>query len=163
MSVGRICTRSVSIGSAGESVAQGARRMGEAEVGTLVVLDEKQRPVGLLTDRDIVVRVVAKDLDPGSTPIGEVMSRPVLAVHEKMPIEDGLARMAAAPTRRLVVTSDEGRLVGVLALDDVLELLAEEAQSIGRLLRRSPTATSGRMPDRTGGAADSAPSPQGRR
>jgi len=141
MSVGRICTRSVSIGAADESVAVGARRMGEHGVGTLVILDDRQHPVGMLTDRDVVLRVVAKGLDAASTPIADVMSRPVVAVRESTPIEDGLARMAGAPARRLVVTGDDGRLVGVLALDDVLDLLAEEAQAIGRLLRR--TAPSG--------------------
>jgi len=136
MSVGRLCTRTVSIGSAGESVAAAARRMAEHGVGTLVVLDAERRPDGLLTDRDVVLRVVARGLDPEATPIGAAMTRPVTAVHESTPIEDGLARMAAAGARRLVVTDDHGRLVGLVALDDVLELLAEEAGSIGRLLRR---------------------------
>jgi CBS domain-containing protein len=136
MSVGRICTRSVSIATPEESVAAGARRMAEHDVGTLVVLDEKGSPAGILTDRDVVLRVVAKGLDPGSTPLDQVMSRPVVCAHESTPLEDGLARMAGCRKRRLVVTGEEGRLVGVLALDDVLDLLAEEAQTIGRLLRR---------------------------
>jgi CBS domain-containing protein len=110
--------------------------MAEHGVGTLVVLDERQHPTGVLTDRDVVVRLVAKGLDPNSTPIDEIMSTPAECIDESTPIEEGLARMAGVRARRLVVTRDDGRLVGVLALDDVLELLAEEAQSIGRLLRR---------------------------
>jgi CBS domain-containing protein len=137
MSVGRICSRLVSIATPDEKVSVGAKRMAEHDVGTLVVVDEKGRPVGLLTDRDVVLRVVAKGLDPASTPLGDVMSSPVACAHESTPIEDGLARMAGGRKRRLVVTGEEGRLVGVLALDDVLDLLAEEAQTVGRLLRRS--------------------------
>jgi len=154
MSVGRICTRSVSIASADESVAVGALRMAEHQVGTLVVLDEQKHPLGLLSDRDIVLRVVAKGLDAISTSIGAVMSRPVVAVRETTPIEDGLARMAAAPARRLVVTGDDGRLVGLVALDDVLELLAEEAQAIGRLLRRGAPEMSVPGPGRAPSALD---------
>lgn len=136
MSVGRICTRSVSVASGSETVASAARRMAEREIGTLVVLDEGERPVGVLTDRDVTLRVVAVGRDPAATRIEEVMSKPAVCVDETAPIESGLAHMAGAGTRRLVVTRADGRLAGVLSLDDVLELLVEEAQAIGRLLRR---------------------------
>jgi CBS domain-containing protein len=109
--------------------------MRERDVGTLVVTEEKQRPVGILTDRDVTLRCVAEGLDPAATPVSLVMSAPVARVHEATPIEEALRRMAAVPARRLVVTDDGDRLVGVLALDDVLELLIEEAEAIGRLLR----------------------------
>jgi len=136
MSVGRLCTRTVSIASADEPVLEAARRMRDHDVGTLAVLDAERRPIGVLTDRDVVLRVVAAGRDPATTPIGDVMSRPAVMVHEETPIEDALARMAGNATRRLLVVDDEGRLVGVLALDDVLDLLAEEAAAIGRLIRR---------------------------
>jgi CBS domain-containing protein len=136
MSVGRICTRTVSTASGEESVAVAAARMAEHDVGTLVVLDAASRPEGILTDRDLVVRGGARGLDPAATRVTDVMSRPPLCVHESTPIEDGLARMAHEHARRLVVTGDDGRLIGILTLDDVLDLLAEEAQTIGRILRR---------------------------
>jgi CBS domain-containing protein len=136
MSVGRLCTRTVVVASADETVEAAARRMAEHDVGTVVVVDAASRPLGLLTDRDVVTQVVATGRDARSTTIGAVMSTPVVRVGEQTPIEDALARMAGAATRRLVVTDADERLVGVLALDDVLDLLAEEAQSIGRLLRR---------------------------
>lgn len=136
MSAGRVCTRNVSIGAPEESVREAARRMRKHGVGTLVVLDEEAHVVGILTDRDVALRVVAEDRDPDATPLREVMSAPAHCVRESTPLEDALARMAGASARRLVVTDDDDRLVGLLALDDVLELLAEEAGSIGRLLRR---------------------------
>jgi len=135
MSIGKLCTRTVWIADPGESVAAAARRMAEQQVGTLVVLDAERRPIGMLTDRDVVLRVVATGRDPESTPVGDVMSRPIVRADEDTPIEDGIARMASAATRRLVVTGGDGRLVGLLALDDVLDLLIEEAKSVGRLVK----------------------------
>lgn len=135
MSIGRICTRTVAIASADEAVAAAARRMAEEDVGTVVVLGADGCPAGILTDRDVVLRVVARGLDPAATAIDAVMTRPVVAAHESTPIEDGLGRMARAGVRRLVVIGDDGRLIGVLALDDVLALLVEEAGAIGRVLR----------------------------
>jgi CBS domain-containing protein len=114
--------------------------MAGAEVGTVVVLGEDRKPLGILTDRDLAVRCVAEGRDPDATDVRSVMSAPVTRVHESTPIESALARMAGARARRLVVVDDEERLVGILALDDVLELLAEEATSIGKLLSQRKSA-----------------------
>ena len=140
MSVGAICVRSVEIASPDESVRTVALRMANAGVGTVIVLGEGKRPVGILTDRDVALRCVAEKRDPDSTEVGAAMTAPPTCVHESTPIEDALARMAGSHVRRLVVVDDEERLVGVLALDDVLELLAEEATTIGRLLGRRAAA-----------------------
>lgn len=138
MSAGRICSRVVATAAEGESVRTAARRMGQTEVGTLVVLaaNDTKEPIGILTDRDIVLRCVGPGLDPETTTVAELMSKPVHAVDEFTPIEGAAAKMARMGTRRLVVTGPEGRLVGVLSLDDLLELLTGEAEAIGRLLER---------------------------
>lgn len=142
MSVGSICVRSVQIATPRESVRAVARRMAKAEVGTVVILGEAKRPLGILTDRDVVLRCVAEEHDPDSTQVREVMTTPATCVPESTPIEAALARMAGAHVRRLVVVDEKERLVGILALDDVLELLAEEAATIGRLLSRRASARS---------------------
>ena len=134
MSVGAICVRSVQVASPEETVRAVAVRMAGSDVGTVVVLGEDQKPLGILTDRDVVVRCVAVGRDPDATSVGAVMSAPVTRVHESTPIESALARMAGANARRLAVVDDEERVVGILALDDVLALLAEEVTSIGKLL-----------------------------
>jgi CBS domain-containing protein len=134
MSAGALCVRVVQVASPEESVQAVAKRMASAEVGTVVVIGPERRPLGILTDRDIALRCVAEGRDPQATRIAAVMSAPALCVHEGTSIESALARMAGAPARRLVVVDDAERLVGILALDDVLELLTEEAASIGRLL-----------------------------
>jgi CBS domain-containing protein len=116
-------------------VLQAARRMEEHDVGTLPVLNPAKEVVGIVTDRDITTRCVARALDPANTPVSVVMTRGVRSVNESVPIEQVLRTMAGARTRRLVVTGDEGKLVGLIAVDDILELLAEEMDAIGRLLR----------------------------
>jgi CBS domain-containing protein len=136
MSVGAICVRSVQIASPDEVVRAAAGRMAAASVGTVIVIGEDRAPLGILTDRDIAVRCVAEGRDPGTTTVGDVMSAPVTAVHESTPIEDALSRMSGAGARRLAVVDDDDRLVGILALDDVVELLSEELTTIGRLLGR---------------------------
>jgi CBS domain-containing protein len=134
MSAGRICVRSVQVASPEETVRAVARRMAETAVGTVVVVGSDRRPLGILTDRDIAVRCVADERDPDATEVGTVMTAPMDAIHEGTPIETALSRMEGLGVRRLAVVDDEERLVGLLALDDVLELLAEEASTIGRLV-----------------------------
>jgi len=135
LSVGKICVRTVHTASPDETVLEAARRMAREQTGTLVVLDLERLPIGILSDRDVMVRCVAERKDPASTPVSELMSTPVASVRETMPIEDALAQMATCRVRRVPVVDDRDRLVGVLSLDDVIELLVEEAGTIGRLLR----------------------------
>jgi CBS domain-containing protein len=134
MSAGAICVRSVQVAWPDETVRAVAERMAAAGVGTVVVLDSDQHPTGILTDRDVALRCVAARRDPDTTAVRDVMSEPVACIHESTPIESALSRMTSVRARRLAVVDDEERLVGVLALDDVLELLAEEVATIGKLL-----------------------------
>ena len=141
MSVGRICTRSVDLADRGESVQMAASRMNTRNVGTLLVIDEQKCPIGILTDRDLAIRVVGKGLDPNSTTVESVMSPTPDSVTENTPIESAIAAMRAGPHRRLPVVDDESRLVGLVSLDDVLDLLSEEFEEIGKLIRKeSPNA-----------------------
>jgi len=138
MTVGRICSRVVASASSQETIRVAAQRMAKNEVGTLVVLDaiDGAKRIGIVTDRDIVIRCVAAGLDPDRTPIGSVMTRPVHSVDEHTPVEDAMEQMAKAGTRRLVVLGEAGQPVGVLSLDNVLDLVAEETGAIGRLLAK---------------------------
>jgi CBS domain-containing protein len=135
MSVGRICSRVVVTARPDETVREAAMRMGRHDVGTLVVVDEEAIPAGILTDRDIALRCVGRSLDPDVTEIADVMTAPVTTASEHTAIEEAVARMAGAGTRRLVITDSSDRLVGILAVDDVLDLLVEEASDLGRILR----------------------------
>jgi CBS domain-containing protein len=118
--------------------------MAEHGVGTVVVVDGARRPIGMLTDRDIAVRVVAPGLDPNQATIGEVMSKPVHSVVEETSIESAIRGMAGATVRHAVVTDAKGKLVGILALDDLLDLLAEEVEAVGALVRSQDRGPAGR-------------------
>ena len=142
MSVARICSRTVVTTRPDESVRAAARRMYRDRVGTLVVMDPggRELPIGFVTDRDIVTRCVAAGLDSEAESVASIMTVPVTTIHEDASVEDAVALMSEVTIRRLVVTDSSNRLVGVLALDDVLECLAGEANAIGRLLPRHPPA-----------------------
>jgi len=137
MSVGRICVREVFLARPDESAEAAAQRMVKEGVGTLVVLDGNGRPIGILTDRDLMARCVAEGAQPAATPVHAVMSAPAALVRETTPIEEALSRMVSLRVRRLPVIDAEDRLSGILALDDVLELLAEEMAAVGRVVQRS--------------------------
>jgi len=136
MSVSRICLRDVDLVDADESVLEAARRMRARNVGTLVIVDQAQRPIGIVTDRDLVLRALAENRDPRTTPVGEVSSLDPHTIGEDAPIEAALERMRGGRFRRLPVVDRGGRIVGILSLDDVLELVATELTTIGRLVAR---------------------------
>jgi len=135
MSTGKICSRSVVVVGPEETVREAARRMEQYSVGTLVVQDEDRTLLGILSDRDIAIRCVARGLDADTDTVGDVMTSPVRSVEEGTPIEDALALMAGAGVRRLpVVDIEDDRVIGILSVDDVLGLLSEEIATIGQLL-----------------------------
>jgi CBS domain-containing protein len=112
--------------------------MAEYDVGALVVRKETRgtRAVGVITDRDIALRCVAEKVDPDATLVSEIMAKPVFTVRDETPIEEAVSKMAAAGTRRLVVTAEGDRVAGLLSLDDVLDDMVRETAAIGKLLQK---------------------------
>jgi CBS domain-containing protein len=100
-----------------ESLADAAQRMKDEDVGSLPVVED-DRLVGIVTDRDIVVRAVAERIDPQSVKVGDVASRDLVVVDPEQDLDEALALMARHQVRRLPVV-EEGRLVGMLAQADV--------------------------------------------
>ena len=134
MSVERICQRNVDTAEPDESAFQAAERMHQRTVGSLVVVDKVGAPIGIVTDRDLTIRVVAAGRDAYTTPVRDVMTpRPKLA-QPGTPIETALSMMRVGGFRRLPLVDEEGRLAGVVALDDILMLLATEFNRVGRIL-----------------------------
>jgi CBS domain-containing protein len=136
MSVGRICVREVDTANPDESVAVAAERMHQRAVGTLVVVNDTDQVVGIITDRDLVSRVLAKGRNPTDTSVGEVMTVGPKTVSEQTSIESALLIMRSGKFRRIPVVGRDNKLVGLITLDDILMLLAEEFTQIGRLLTR---------------------------
>jgi len=102
-----------------------AERMDAEGVGCLVVEDAEGRPVGVVTDRDLALRVVAAGRDAGVTTAGSVMSHPLVAAEAADPLERVIAKMSSAGIRRMPVLRD-GRLSGIVSLDDLVGELADE-------------------------------------
>jgi CBS domain-containing protein len=130
-----IATLEVATAGADDIVAAAARRMCDLGVGTLVVVDATDRPLGIVTDRDVMVRCIAAGRDPGRTRLAEVMSNPVAWIHADAGVEAALEEMVRLRVRRLAVVDEHERLVGVLALDDVLCRAHEAASPLGRAIR----------------------------
>lgn len=134
LNAGTICTRIVTITHADMPLNEAARLMAEIDVGCLVVV-ERQSPeisivVGILTDRDIVIGAVAADQNPQSLHVGDVMSKDVITAREQDSVLDVLATMRHKRVRRIPVTGQHGTLIGLIALDDVIEIVAEEMQAL---------------------------------
>lgn len=137
MAIGEICSREVVFTQRSESVGAAARLMREAHVGCLVVADEeggKRAPVGMLTDRDITVAVVAPGLDAETILVGDVMSSDLLCVSESAGIAETVELMRVRGIRRFPVTDSDGVLVGLIAADDILSLLAEEIAGLAGMI-----------------------------
>jgi len=123
--LGRICTKPVVTASTQMSVSEAADAMRKQNVGALVVVNAR-RPVGMLTDRDIVVEVLARGLDPESTRIGDVMHKKPVTIREDLGVFDAIKTFAKTGVRRLPVVGRTGLLVGVITLDDLFVLLGDE-------------------------------------
>jgi CBS domain-containing protein len=144
MTVGKVCTREVDTADPGETVQKVAQRMHSRKVGTLVVVNGNREPVGMITDRDLAIRVVAVGGDPPRTVVQEVMTRHPATVRLDASLTDALRVMRDGCCRRIPVVDSAGQLAGLLSLDDVLELLAEEFEIIGGLIREeSPRSLAG--------------------
>jgi CBS domain-containing protein len=130
MKIGEVCTREVTYTHESERVDAVARLMREHHVGALVVVgrDESRGlvPVGIVTDRDIVVEVLAGGLDYRTVSVGEIMTRDPVSVGEGEDVLDALKIMRRQGVRRLPVLTRAGTLAGIVAIDDLLELVAEQ-------------------------------------
>jgi CBS domain-containing protein len=139
MNAGELCNREVVTTGRDTGIIEAAKLMRDHHVGSLVVVEEKDgrpEPVGILTDRDIVMEVIAEDVGVADVAVGDVMSYALLKVNEKDSVFDTAQRMRARGVRRVPVIRDNGELAGILALDDILELLSEELSMLARLTSR---------------------------
>jgi CBS domain-containing protein len=139
VAIGEICNREVVFARPNESVLSAAVLMREHHVGSLVVIDEsdgKRVPTGIITDRDIAVGVVALGLDPDATLVGAVMSPELVRAREDAGVAETVALMRQKGLRRLPVVDAAGGLVGLVAADDLLELLAEEMSGLASIVAR---------------------------
>jgi CBS domain-containing protein len=139
MTVGKICNRDVSVIRAEDSVPAVARLMRECRTGDVIVVEERdglRLPVGVVTERDLAVEVIAAGVAPEATSVGDIMSSELTTAHEEDDLWDTLQRMRINAVRRMPVIDDRGALVGILTLEDMLELLAGELMDLARATNR---------------------------
>lgn len=140
MSIAEICSREVVFVARSESCAEAARLMRENHVGSLVVVAQAGvpvMPVGMITDRDLAVGVMALGLDPGKTLVEAVMRPRIALVRESEGVSRAIALMRAEGVRRLPVVDADGYLIGILAADDLIELFAEELSGLAAMVSKS--------------------------
>jgi CBS domain-containing protein len=134
-----ICTPDVVCCGPATTIQAAAALMRAKHTGDIVVVDdpdEERIPLGIITDRDIVVDVLAAGLSPGATTVSSILHPPVVVANENEDASEALQRMRVHGVRRLPVVGLEGRLVGILTLDDVLDLVAADLNAIVDLVAR---------------------------
>ncbi|MCP5246635.1 MAG: CBS domain-containing protein [Burkholderiales bacterium] len=138
MTVGEICNREVIVIQRDESVLEAARLMRQYHVGAVIVIDKpngRTIPVGIVTDRDLVVEVLATELDETVITVGDIMTQELFTLKENTASYDAIDFMRRKTVRRLPIVDDAGELVGILTLDDVLEILSEEMLDLAKLVK----------------------------
>lgn len=132
--IGDICSKPAVTAAPETTVQEAAHRMRTRKVGALVIVNGKGEPTGILTDRDIVVGVVALGQDPAKTQVGALVRRKPTVIREDKGVLDATKLLSKHGIRRLPVVSKEGKLTGIISLDDLLMLLGSELSHIASTL-----------------------------
>lgn len=136
MYAGTVGTRKVETCTANATILQVAELMRSEHVGDLVVVEYRSGepvPVGIVTDRDLVVQVLAKKEDPNTLTASDVMSRKLVIAYEGEQLEIAMERMRGSGIRRVPLVDSAGVLVGIVTLDDIIERLASTLADISRV------------------------------
>jgi len=139
MSVGEICNREVVTIEKSAPVVRAAKLMRQFHVGCVVVVADgvqPLQPVGVVTDRDLAIEILAQEVPAETVIVGDVMGAELLTAREEDGIWETIMRMRAVGVRRLPIVSRHGELVGILTMDDLLQFIVGELSDLVKLLRR---------------------------
>ena len=120
----------------GTTIKEIAQIMHDKNVGSVVVVDKERKPIGIVTDRDIVIRVINEDLNPAQIYVDDVISSNILTLREDMGLIEALEYMKGKGVRRFPVVDSEGKLVGIITVDDIVRLLGKELADIANIIER---------------------------
>ncbi len=141
MSAGAFCNREVVVAPATTDIVAIAQLMRQHHVGDVVIVDDSDAgrviPLGILTDRDIVLELVAGGVALDRVAAGDVMSHELVTAHEEESVWQTMQRMRSFGIRRMIVVNNAGGLEGILTLDDLMELLADELATLAKILPHS--------------------------
>lgn len=136
MPIGEFCNREMVFATRKTTIPAAAQLMRKGHVGDLVVVDlinGRRVPVGIVTDRDIVIEIVAQSLDLNDFSVGDIMSPQLVTVHESEGVFETIELMRSKGIRRIPVVDLEGSLEGIISADDILDLLAEELTELAKV------------------------------
>ena len=139
MTVGEYCNRSVIVIAGDESIKAAAQLMRKHHVGDLVLIEEREAkrvPVGIVTDRDLVVEVMAPGLEPEQLTVRDIVVESPFLVREEDSLFDALEMMRGRRVRRVPVIDADGELVGIITVDDLIGLLAEMLDDLAAVVGR---------------------------
>ena len=139
MPIGNVCVRDVIVAHRTTTVEEAAHIMRQQHVGDLVVVEAdhgRRIPAGIVTDRDIVISVVATKLDPKVFTLGDLLTRNLVTAREDEGVFECIQHMRRKGVRRMPIVDQEGSLVGIVSVDDLVQLLGEELGELGRLISR---------------------------
>jgi CBS domain-containing protein len=139
MPIGEFCNREVVIVQRDDTALEAARLMRRHHVGDVLVVEERNGvnvPVGIVTDRDLVVEVMAPELDQQAITVGDIMVQELATVQENAGMLETIQYMRGKGVRRMPVVNESGGLTGILTLDDLLELLSEELNELAKLVKQ---------------------------
>lgn len=139
MQIGEICTREVVCTGVETPVAAAAKLMRQYHIGDVIVTRNdggKRVPLGIVTDRDIVLSVVAPDLPAATLTVGDIMGQQLATAGEEEDLFDIIQRMRNIGVRRMPIVDSDGALIGIVSIDDIIEVLAEEMTELARLVAR---------------------------
>ncbi len=138
MPVSEICNREVIIVQGNNTVLDAAKLMRQHHVGDVLVVENRngvQVPVGIVTDRDLVIETLAPELDSNAITVSDIMVPGLATVKEGTGIFEAIQYMRAKGVRRMPVVDESGGLAGIITLDDLLELLSEELLALTKLVK----------------------------
>jgi CBS domain-containing protein len=139
MTVGAICNQEVITIERDATILHAATLMRQYHVGDVVVIEkhkDKIVPIGIVTDRDLVVEVVATELDCNVITVGDIMVSSLTVVQDSANILEALHLMTSKGVRRLPVIDTKDNLIGIITLDDLLLLFAKEIGLVSKLVTR---------------------------
>ena len=139
MGIGKFCIRNVVCATRDTTIVEAAHLMRSNHVGDVIVVDETggaRRPIGIVTDRDIVIEIVAAGLDPDLVKVGDLLLQPLATVEEHTSYAETIRLMTARGIRRMPVVNQSGLLVGIITLDDLMHQLTVPLAELSELAIR---------------------------
>ena len=135
MSLGNLCRREVVVVNQGTPIKEAVKFMEEKNIGSVIVVGGG-KPVGIVTDRDILLRVVNKGLDPEKSSVDDVMTKEIVTLKEGMGLFEALEQVKGKGIRRFPIVDARGNLKGIMTLDDTIYLLGKEMADVASIIER---------------------------